>query len=712
MPWMLLSSVCRVDAGKLIRKKPFGADFRRCVLLVALSLILPLDALAAKAPADVRMVIDVSGSMKQNDPKNLRRPALELLVQVVPEKSKAGVWTFGQAVNQLVPHQAVSDKWRKEAAKQVNQIGSVALYTNIGEALEKAAYDFDKLDPKLRTSVILLTDGMVDISQDPQKDAAERERILKEIMPRYRAAGVAIHSIALSSNADSALMEQLAIGTNGIAAVAETADELMKVFLRVFDEAAPPDQVPLKDNTFLIDSSVDEFTALVFHKKEGGKKDATPTYLTGPDGKRIDEKSANGDVRWHATSDYDLVTVRNPFEGEWKLSADADPDTRVTVVSDLSLDVERLPKNLFLGNLPSLHAQLTQDGKTLSDKAFLSIIDMTVEVQQTDSGKRWRKSLSKSTPAPSDGIYSASLSMMKETAPYEVSIHVDGKTFQRAAKQLVTVREAFELSIAEDKKAEERTYLMTVVARMQDLDAARTKVDVRIIMPDKKTLAKSLEPKEGNTWQLAFTDADLEGSYRVSATVQGVDKDGKEFRVEPDIVDFTVGKPAVVEAAEPQPVKEEKPAAREEPSQETAKKPEPEHEKTAGEKKKPEEKEDHDKDAEGGLPGWLLWTGLVLGNLLVAGLGFAAYRMIRSKKQSDVLDDDGADNAEISLEVEPGGGKDKTRELLAELAGSDGAIQLDEPKPASNVDTGIIDIGGGNGDDDPFAELLGKPGDN
>lgn len=696
MPWMLLSSVCRVDAGKPSYRNCPGADFRRHLLrllIATFSLLLPWQALAAKAPADVRLVIDVSGSMKQNDPKNLRRPALELLVQVVPEKSRAGVWTFGQAVNLLVPHQAVTDKWRKDAAKKVNQIGSVALYTNIGEALEKAAYDFDKLDPKLRTSVILLTDGMVDVSQDPQKDAAERERIVKEIMPRYRAAGVAIHSIALSKNADSALMEQLAVGTNGIAAVAESADELMKVFLRVFDEAAPPDQVPLKDNTFLIDSSVDEFTALVFRKKE-----TAPTYLTGPDGKRIDEKSAGGDVRWHATGDYDLVTVRNPFEGEWKLSADADPDTRVTVVSDLSLDVERLPKNLFLGNLPTLHAQLMQDGKALTDNAFLSVIDVSVEVHQTESGKRWRKSLSKATPAPADGIYSAALSMMKESAPYEVYIHVDGKTFQRSAKQLVTVREAFELAIVEDKAAAQRTYLMTVTSRMQDLDAAKTRVDVRIIMPNKKTLAKSLDVKDANSWQLAFADADLEGTYRVSATVQGVDREGKDFRVEPAIAEFTYGKPAAVQAPEPEAVK---PAAEEEPQPEAKPAKEPSL----------DEKPKADEDTDGGLPGWLLWTGLALGNLLIAGLGFAAFRMVRSRKQSDVLDDESADNADISLEAEAAGGNNKTKDLLAELAGSDNAIQLDEPKSAPGEDADIIDIGGSSDDDDPFAELLGKPDD-
>ena len=55
----------------------------------------------AESP-DVRLVIDISGSMKKNDPENLRIPAVNMLTELVPEGSSAGVWTFGQWVNNLV----------------------------------------------------------------------------------------------------------------------------------------------------------------------------------------------------------------------------------------------------------------------------------------------------------------------------------------------------------------------------------------------------------------------------------------------------------------------------------------------------------------------------------------------------------------------------------------------------------------------------------
>ncbi len=66
---------------------------------------------------DVRLLIDVSGSMKTSDPDNLRAPAVELLVRMLPEGSRAGIWLFGDAVRELVPHGEVDEEWRRRARR-------------------------------------------------------------------------------------------------------------------------------------------------------------------------------------------------------------------------------------------------------------------------------------------------------------------------------------------------------------------------------------------------------------------------------------------------------------------------------------------------------------------------------------------------------------------------------------------------------------------
>lgn len=157
-----------------------------CALLTSLSAAVFAAPSDAPPHPDVRVLIDVSGSMKQNDPHNLRKPALELLLQLFPKDAKAGVWTFGESVAVLAPLQDVSDSWRGAARKKSSQVTSDQLYTNIPAALDKATADIRQVAPGYRTSVILLTDGMVDISKSEAENAAARQRLLGEILPRDR----------------------------------------------------------------------------------------------------------------------------------------------------------------------------------------------------------------------------------------------------------------------------------------------------------------------------------------------------------------------------------------------------------------------------------------------------------------------------------------------------------------------------------------------
>ncbi|RLW61431.1 MAG: hypothetical protein B6D70_09230, partial [gamma proteobacterium symbiont of Stewartia floridana] len=64
------------------------------VLIATLALaVISAPAAVAKTSADkadARILIDVSGSMKKNDPKNLRRPALRLLVGLLSSETRAG----------------------------------------------------------------------------------------------------------------------------------------------------------------------------------------------------------------------------------------------------------------------------------------------------------------------------------------------------------------------------------------------------------------------------------------------------------------------------------------------------------------------------------------------------------------------------------------------------------------------------------------------
>jgi uncharacterized protein (TIGR03503 family) len=588
-------------------------------LLLALvaGLVLAQDDTRSK-PADVRLVIDVSGSMKQNDPANLRQPAVELLMQLMPEDSKAGIWTFGRYINMLVPHKPVNDRWRTDATEKSEQINSLGLFTNIGEALEKAAYDFDRASPAYNTSIILLTDGMVDIDKDPDKNQAEWRRIVDEVLPKLQQAGYKIHTIALSDKADTALMEKLSLGTDGLSEVAKTADDLMKVFLRIFDQAAPAEQVPLEGNRFLVDSSIEEFTALIFRNS-----DVEPTRLISPDETEYRFDRETSDVNWYKTQDYDLITVKRPLEGEWQVVADIDPDSRVTVVSNLNLLVKPLPTNLFTGQQTQLSLLFQEDQRTVTDRNFLSLLTIDSLVDHTDSGREWPELLSEGSP-PGNGIYSTELSMFADEGRYQVSVNVDGKSFQRKFNHHLTVREPFAVSLDKLVLGGREQQKLLVRAHSQVVVPAETQVVARIKDPNGRSSIKPMQLTPTDEWELIL-QPEVEGTYQVRLRISGIDSHGQSFNVDPPVQRFnypSADNPFSQPAPQPEPEPEPEPEPQPQPEPQLEPEPAPE----------PVEQEDESSD-------WMLYVGLGIGNLLVVVLAFFAYRMVMGSGKGDSLKD-------------------------------------------------------------------------
>lgn len=73
-----------------------------CRLVPIIAFCVSANLFAATQNDDVRILIDVSGSMKKTDPSNLRVPAMKLINGLIPAGAKAGVWTFGRYVNMTV----------------------------------------------------------------------------------------------------------------------------------------------------------------------------------------------------------------------------------------------------------------------------------------------------------------------------------------------------------------------------------------------------------------------------------------------------------------------------------------------------------------------------------------------------------------------------------------------------------------------------------
>ena len=521
--------------------------------------------------ADVRLLIDISGSMKKNDPNNLRIPALQLVTNLLPKGSDAGVWAFGRYVNMMVPLSKVDQKWQVNATNTAKKINSRGLFTNIGSVLQKASYGWTSKSPKEKRSMVLLTDGMVDISKDPQVNAKERKRILEDILPKLRKAGVAIHTIALSENADHELLKELSKQTDGWYESVNNAEQLQKVFLN--------------------------------------------------------------QIKKTARQSCDLVTLQKPETGQWKIDADVDPDNRVMVVSQLGLDVSEVPNNLLSGEAINYQFRLLEEGSVIENQDFLGLVDARLE--QNKAGQKSKMAM----------FYDSANFNFKQNfftdsfeGELQLKLLVKSPTFERIRTHAINIYGSplqVEVEPSSDNIAPHKIHLSV---RDDIVQSDSIKINAVIAMPDGEKLFVGVS----DITKAMEIATNLEGGdYSIEFTISGQSVLGREFEVTPAATTFS----AISSIIEP--IIETPTAAESEPKKEV--KESIESEKTEAKEQEQVEQAVIEEEPVSEQPteevNWLYW-GLGI-NLILAVLGFFAWRLIRkrnTKGVSDLTDELGIDD--------------------------------------------------------------------
>lgn len=593
------------------------------VFLLSVLLLIPFLVGAANEPekVDTRVLIDISGSMKENDPQNLRRSALRLLVGLLPAETRAGVWTFGQYVNMQIKLGVIDDSWKKRARIAAGKIHSRGLYTDIERAIKKATEDWKGEPKEYRRSIILLTDGMVDVAKDSAKDAASRNRIINEIIPHLKSLGVTVHTIALSERADHELMRKLSKSTGGWYEQVNSADRLQRAFLKMFEKVSRPDTVPLKDNRFTIDKSISEATLLIF-RREGSE----PSRIMPPKGYSFEADNAPAYVQWHRDRGYDLLTIKNPQAGEWRIQADMDPDNRVMIVTDLKMKSTALPSRLLIGEAMPIEVKFTEHGKTVTKKRFLRMVSVTSE--------RWSKEgLSEPRPVlddgagddkkANDGHFTFRFGEGVDEGTGELIINARSATFVREQRQLYEILHPGYLELIPDVDGKKMLEISVTVAadllKTETIDfSAELKGDDESTNIILKQQGKGLYSNQldlttfrGERQLKVKLTAQSQNGQPVSHAFASMDIEGQGVKAEP---------PTPVEKDEPKPTTE------------------PIKEEAVADEEKPKEKS-------GGLQGALIL--FAAGNVLLILVGGGIYWFMRRKnKSSPTLDDDDTDDDE------------------------------------------------------------------
>jgi len=620
------------------------------ILTILLVYGLP-DSLANTTPPvkDIRIIIDMSGSMKKNDPLNHRTKAVQLFSEVLPKDVYSGIWTFAAEVNMLIKHGKVNKKWKKSAFSKATKIHSYGLYTNIEKALKKSTYDWYKNEPGKEKHLILLTDGYIDISKNKDKNIQSRKNVITKLLPLFKKNKINIHSIALSEFADHDLLKILSSKTNGSYVVIKKASDLDRYFFKLFQSTAKPDTIPFKGNRFKIDKSISDMTIVLFNSDN-------PTRVMTPEKKYWSHKDHPENVKWVKSDNYEIVTVSRPIEGAWYVDAPVDPDNKIMIVTNLRLNVNKLPSIMLPGDPMSVNAYMTEDGKIITKENFIKLLSVKSVVREANSITR---DILK-TSYDGKGTFSSDIDTKKYKNQNVAVITIRGPTFVREFKHefnVVTEPMLLESKIKDDS--------IILNAFIDDRVIDRERTNLQLVGREKEQLFSFNKTH----WQTVLP-ASFSG-LSIKVIINTVLHNEKPFSqtIETKLPEI-IKKPPIAEKVEPKVNKKVAPVITE-PEQKPIEKP--------VEKPKAENSETEEKSFS-----WVLVFILILVvNLLLIVGGYFIYKKIKSSSNSAPSIDLDEDIEEAEAQKSESTEADINEEI-EEIEGLDEIEDLEEIEQTDN----------------------------
>jgi len=403
---------------------------------------------------DIRVLIDVSGSMKQTDPNNLRIPALQVLTQLLPIGSKAGVWQFANTPKVIVPHGEVNTQWQQKASIAAQQISSIGQFTDIGAALKSASFNAQDQSQDRQLHIILLTDGMVDVSKDDAQNQRARSALLKPILQQYINVGARVHTIGLSHKADKATLSAIAQGTDGLFEVAINADQLLDIFLRALDNTVVTQQVPVKrsEQSFLVQPGIESMTIMV--EKNGDEN----IKLKDGNQRIFGKQQTLINQQWQSSATHDVIRIQKPVPGKWVLISDTATLKRINVVGQLQILLQQSHQNIKVGQRSYIDVRLADEkGKLLSAEQLQGFkLEVTMDNDKQQVFQRQQVFLA-------DVKTRMHLPVLNEPGLYNLTISVVNGQFIRTINRSLRVHPLIAISAADGTgDAQQNTMTMPV----------------------------------------------------------------------------------------------------------------------------------------------------------------------------------------------------------------------------------------------------------
>lgn len=399
------------------------------VLTTLVSWYRPSTVMAQAGEAEhvaILLILDDSGSMKDNDPTDLRYAAARLFVSLLDDGDAVGAVRFSSGSTAITNGiQVIADSnARTDVVEKLKPVESDG-YTDVKTAFEEAHRLLQAFNASnYETVAIFLTDGKPEIAAPYptyQQEAVEAARLL----------GMPFMSVALTSTGQTPFLTHVANETEGRVILARDAGDLLDVYLQLLGDikdrtvigsgdTEAPGKTTVSLNPALM-PYVDRVSFVV------GKSESTTARLVSPDGQEL---GATNTMATFGVQDdrFAVYTLDRPAAGDWSFDIDGEGSAQARAILYSRLRVQLLsPTGLFATDRPLVLAVRLVEEKAdgtavniIGDAQFAAWITRPDGTQ--DSLDRFYDDGTHGDQIAGDGLYSREYVNTGLEGNYEVEI--------------------------------------------------------------------------------------------------------------------------------------------------------------------------------------------------------------------------------------------------------------------------------------------------
>jgi hypothetical protein len=207
----------------------------------------PSPPAAGSEALDVMLVLDNSGSMKENDPQGLMSKVVTGFAGGLPEGARLGIVLFDDRARLLLGLTRVTSQgFADRLFGALSELSYRGKRTDIPGGMERAIYELREAQrPGVRSAIVLLTDGIIDIGGEAfnQEQSLWLRQGLAGEAKRY---GIRIFGIAFTEAADFRLIQSISQTTDGAYFRVPLVGSIPEVFQQILRQISPPEPAEIE----------------------------------------------------------------------------------------------------------------------------------------------------------------------------------------------------------------------------------------------------------------------------------------------------------------------------------------------------------------------------------------------------------------------------------------------------------------------------------